>query len=75
MAGAAKGAAAVAAVTKFEFMRDIQESEDGRGRGALSRPRPLKLVPAVLSLSVAAESPVCGVRDADIKKAQRDGRA
>lgn len=76
MAGAAEGAAAIAAVeTNFKFMRDIQESEDGRSRGALSDPDRLKPVPAVLSLSVAAESPLCGVRDADMKKAQRDGRA
>jgi hypothetical protein len=44
-AGAADGAAAIAAVTKFEFMRDIQESEDGRSRGALSRPRPAQTRP------------------------------
>ena len=56
MAGVAEGAAAIAAVTKFEFMRDIQESEDGRNPGRALDPGWLKPVPAVLSLSVAAVS-------------------
>jgi hypothetical protein len=38
-------------------------------------PDRLKPIPAVLSLSVAADLPVRGVRDTDMKKARRNGRA
>src|SRR5262249_44007205 len=71
-----RAAATAAADTKMEFMREIQESEDGMSRRALSRPCRLNPVSAVLSLSVAADSLIVGVHDGDKKKSPaRGGRA
>src|SRR5262249_4980547 len=51
-AGATERAAATAAAeTEMEFMRDTQTGEDGMSPRPLSRPRRLKPVPAILSLS------------------------
>ena len=76
-AGATDGAAAIAAAETEHGVHEGHPGErDGTSRGALSRPRRLKSVPAVLSLSGCHElACVRDLRRADTKKARRSGRA